>query len=149
MTVSSRHRFAILAASAATLIALAGCSGGGSAAGGGAPAGQSKTAACKALESSVSAASTDLNASLGNIASDPTAAVGKLQSVADAFDTGLKKVTNADVKKAGAKADDSLKAMITQVKGALADPANADSTKLQASVTAVSDDFTAIGKVCK
>ena len=153
MSTLSRTALSTVLAGATLALALTGCSAPGasspvaSAASAQAAPTQSKTAACKALETSVSASTTQLASSFGAIATHPDKAIEGLQLVADAFDTGLKKVSNAEVKKAGAAADDSIKEMIVQVKAVIGNP-SADTTKLKATVTAVQRDFTAIGKVC-
>ena len=108
---------------------------------------QTKVAACKSLETSVSSSTAELASSFGEIATNPDRAISGLQSVADAFDAGLKKVSNAEVKRAGTAADDSIKEMIMQVKAVVGTP-SADTTKLKAAVTDVQAEFTAIGKLC-
>ena len=146
----------------ALVLALAGCTASGSGASSpaasapaaSAPAAsapsasaQTKVAACKSLETSVSSSTAELASSFGEIATNPDRAIAGLQSVADAFDAGLKKVSNAEVKKAGTAADDSIKEMIMQVKAVVGTP-SADTTKLKAAVTDVQAEFTAIGKLC-
>lgn len=136
----------------ALALALAGCTASGSgasspAASAPAASAQTKVAACKSLETSVSSSTTELAASFGEIATNPDRAITGLQSVADAIDAGLKKVSNAEVKKAGTAADDSIKEMIVQVKAVVGNP-SADTTKLKAAVTDVQAEFTAIGKLC-
>ncbi len=136
----------------ALALALAGCTASGSgasspAASAPAASGQTKVAACKSLQTSVSSSTTELASSFGEIATNPDRAITGLQSVADAFDAGLKKVSNADVKRAGTAADDSIKEMIVQVKAVVGTP-SADTTKLKAAVTDVQAEFTAIGKLC-
>jgi hypothetical protein len=95
----------------------------------------------------VSKSATNLAASFGQISSNPEKAIAGLQSLADAFDSGLSTVGNGAVRAAGAKADASLKEMITQVKAVIGTP-SADTTRLKAAVAAVQADFTAIGTVC-
>jgi|GEM_PF-1908158 len=141
----------------ALALALAGCTASGSgasspaasapAASAPAASAQTKVAACKSLETSVSSSTAELASSFGEIATNPDRAIAGLQSVADAFDAGLKKVSNAEVKKAGTAADDSIKEMIMQVKAVVGTP-SADTTKLKAAVTDVQAEFTAIGKLC-
>lgn len=141
----------------ALALALAGCTASGSgasspaasapAASAPAASAQTKVAACKSLETSVSSSTAELASSFGEIATNPDRAISGLQSVADAFDAGLKKVSNAEVKKAGTAADDSIKEMIMQVKAVVGTP-SADTTKLKAAVTDVQAEFTAIGKLC-
>ena len=136
----------------ALALALAGCTASGSgasspAASAPAASGQTKVAACTSLQTSVSSSTTELASSFGEIATNPDRAITGLQSVADAFDAGLKKVSNADVKTAGTAADDSIKEMIVQVKAVVGTP-SADTTKLKAAVTDVQAEFTAIGKLC-
>jgi len=141
----------------ALVLALAGCTASGSgasspaasapAASAPAASAQTKVAACKSLETSVSSSTAELASSFGEIATNPDRAIAGLQSVADAFDAGLKKVSNAEVKKAGTAADDSIKEMIMQVKAVVGTP-SADTTKLKAAVTDVQAEFTAIGKLC-
>lgn len=141
----------------ALALALAGCTASGSgasspaasapAASAPAVSAQTKVAACKSLQTSVSSSTTELASSFGEIATNPDRAITGLQSVADAFDAGLKKVSNADVKRAGTAADDSIKEMIVQVKAVVGTP-SADTTKLKAAVTDVQAEFTAIGKLC-
>jgi len=141
----------------ALVLALAGCTASGSgasspaasapAASAPAASAQTKVAACKSLETSVSSSTAELASSFGEIATNPDRAISGLQSVADAFDAGLKKVSNAEVKKAGTAADDSIKEMIMQVKAVVGTP-SADTTKLKAAVTDVQAEFTAIGKLC-
>lgn len=150
MFTLSRTALSTVLAGAALALALTGCSASGAsspAASTPAASTQSKTAACKSLETSVSASTTELASSFGEIATNPDKAIAGLQLVADAFDTGLKKISNAEVKKAGAAADASIKEMIVQVKAVIGNP-SADTTKLKATVTAVQREFTAIGKVC-
>jgi hypothetical protein len=145
-----RTAVATLLTGAALALALTGCTASGSAgAGASAPAAsaQTKAAACRSLESSLRASTTDLAASFGEIGTNPDKAIAGLQAVADAFDTGLKKVSNAEVKRAGSTADGSIKAMIVQVKAVIGNP-SADSTKLKAVFTDVQTEFTAIGKLC-
>jgi hypothetical protein len=139
MTLSSRQKLTFVSAAAALLIGLTGCS----AAGGGVTV-QSKAAACSSLQHSLTSVTSDLQSSMSSIMSDPDAAVGALQKVATSFDGALGKITNADVKKAGQKADDSLKGLITAVKNAKADPSG-----LSKAAGDFSDSFSAIGKVCK
>jgi len=141
----------------ALALALAGCTASGSgasspaasapAASAPAASAQTKVAACKSLETSVSSSTAELASSFGEIATNPDRAIAGLQSVADAFDAGLKKVSNAEVKRAGTAADDSIKEMIMQVKAVVGTP-SADTTKLKAAVTDVQAEFTAIGKLC-
>jgi len=141
----------------ALALALAGCTASGSgvsspavsapAASAPAASAQTKVAACKSLETSVSSSTAELASSFGEIATNPDRAIAGLQSVADAFDAGLKKVSNAEVKRAGTAADDSIKEMIVQVKAVVGTP-SADTTKLKAAVTDVQAEFTAIGKLC-
>lgn len=151
MSIRTRGAFGTVATVAALLIALTGCSASGAAtpAASTAPpaANQSKTQACASLEGSVSDSTARLAASFGQISTDPAKAIDGLQAVADAFDSGLTKVTNATVKSTGAKADASLKEMIVQVKAVIGRP-SADTAKLKAAVTAVQADFTAIGTLC-
>ena len=141
----------------ALALALAGCTASGSgasspaasapAASAPAASAQTKVAACKSLETSVSSSTAELASSFGEIATNPDRAIAGLQLVADAFDAGLKKVSNAEVKRAGTAADDSIKEMIVQVKAVVGTP-SADTTKLKAAVTDVQAEFTAIGKLC-
>ena len=141
----------------ALTLALAGCTASGSgasspaasapAASAPAASAQTKVAACKSLETSVSSSTAELASSFGEIATNPDRAIAGLQLVADAFDAGLKKVSNAEVKRAGTAADDSIKEMIVQVKAVVGTP-SADTTKLKAAVTDVQAEFTAIGKLC-
>ncbi|MHC5798073.1 hypothetical protein ACVXZ4_18140 [Lacisediminihabitans sp. FW035] len=145
MSTLSRTAFATILTGAALALALTGCSAPGASSP--AAATQTKAAACKSLETSVSASTTELASSFGEISTNPDKAITGLQSVADAFDAGLKKVSNADVKKAGTAADDSIKEMIVEVKAVIGNP-SADTTKLKAAVTNVQTEFTAIGKVC-
>jgi hypothetical protein len=144
MSILSRTALATVITGAALALALTGCSASGSATA--APT-QTKTAACKSLESSVSKSTTALSSSFGEIGTNPEKAITGLQSVADAFDSGLKKVNNVQVKKAGAAADASIKNMIVQVKAVIGKP-SADPSKLKDAVTQVQTEFTAIGKVC-
>jgi hypothetical protein len=145
MSTLSRTAFATVLTGAALVLALTGCSAPGASS----PAAstQTKAAACKSLETSVSSSTTALASSFGEIGTNPEKAITGLQSVADAFDAGLKKVSNADVKKAGTAADDSIKEMIVEVKAVIGNP-SADTTKLKAAVTNVQSEFSAIGKVC-
>ncbi len=141
----------------ALALALAGCTASGS--GASSPAAsapapstpaastQTKAAACKSLETSVSSSTAELASSFGEIATNPDRAIAGLQSVADAFDAGLKKVSNAEVKRAGRGADDSIKEMIVQVKAVVGTP-SADTAKLKVAVTDVQAEFTAIGTLC-
>ena len=136
----------------ALALALAGCTASGSgasspAASAPAASAQTKVAACKSLQTSVSPSTAELASSFGEIATNPDRAIAGLQLVADAFDAGLKKVSNAEVKRAGTAADDSIKEMIVQVKAVVGTP-SADTTKLKAAVTDVQAEFTAIGKLC-
>jgi hypothetical protein len=150
MSTLSRTALSTIITGAALALALTGCTASGATAPAAtAPAAstQTKAAACKSLETSVKASTTDLASSFGEIATNPGKAVTGLQSVADAFDGGLAKVSNAQVKKAGTAADDSIKEMIVQVKAVIGSP-SADTTKLKAAVTAVQTEFTAIGKLC-
>ncbi|MES2093343.1 MAG: hypothetical protein V4531_05965 [Actinomycetota bacterium] len=152
MSKLSRTALTTLFAGAALAFALTGCTAAGSGTSASAtPAptksAQSKTAACTSLETSVKASTTELASSFGSIATDPGKAVGGLQSVADAFDSGLAKLSNAQVKAAGTAANDSIKEMILEVKGLVANPSG-DTGKLKTAVTAVQTEFTAIGKLC-
>jgi hypothetical protein len=135
MTISTRQTFAAVSAAALVVLALAGCAGG-----------QSKADACKALESTMTSVTSDLNSSVGDFATDPSAAVKKMQSVDDALNKGLDKVSNADVKTAGAKAEKSLAAFVAAAQKFSDDPTDSDA--LQKASTNVETDFTAIGKVC-
>lgn len=155
MSILMRGAVSTAATAAVLLLALAGCSASGAAgpaaskappAQSATPA-QSKTQACTSLENAVSNSTSRLAASFGQISTDPAKAIDGLQAVADAFDSGLTKVTNATVKSTGAKADASLKEMIVQVKAVIGRP-SADTAKLKAAVTAVQADFTAIGTLC-
>ena len=149
MSTLSRIALTTILAGAALTVALTGCTSGSPAPAGSSTAAstQSKAAACKSLETSVSASTTELASSFGAIATNPDKAITGLQSVADAFDSGLKKVSNAEVKKAGTAADDSIKEMIVQVKAVIG-KTSADTTKLKIAVTDVQAQFTSIGKIC-
>jgi len=140
----SRTALATLLTAAALALALTGCTATASSP---AASTQTKAAACKSLENSVKASTTELASSFSKIATDPDKAIVGLQSVADAFDSGLKKVSNSQVKKAGTAADDAIKGMIVEVKAAIGVP-SADTTKLKAAVTTVQTEFTAIGELC-
>lgn len=150
MSILSRTALSTILTGAALTFALSGCSArtaSSPAASTPAAATQTKAAACKSLETSVKDSTTALASSFGEIGSNPDKAIVGLQSVADAFDVGLEKVSNAEVKKAGTAADDSIKEMIVQVKAVIGNP-SADTTKLKTAVTDVQTEFTAVGKLC-
>ena len=150
MSTPSRTALTTILGGAALALALTGCSASGaSSPSASAPEAstQSTAAACTSLETSVSASATALASSFGEIGSNPDKAITGLQSVADAFDAGLKEVSNAGVKKAATAADDSIKEMIVQVKAVIGKP-SADTAKLKAAVTTVQTEFSAIGKLC-
>lgn len=166
MRVSPRFAPSVIAISAAILL-LAGCSSAGTAARSASPKSSSSASAsasasagasgggsqsvvegCTLLANSLKSSTESLKASFTAIATDPSKAIAGLNDFASAFDVGLKKVTNQEVKVAADKADASLKAMNGIVTEDIKTPTT-DTTKLQVAVTAFQTDFAAIGTVCK
>lgn len=136
-----RQSVVALAVAAIALSALSGCSAVSNA------VAQTKPIACKQLSGSLTKTSQGLNSSLSSFASDPAGAVTSMEAADASFKTGLAKIQNAEVKKAGSKAEKSLAKLIDDVKAFVADPTT-DSTALQTDASTVESDFTAIGKTC-
>ncbi len=130
-----------LAVVAIALSALSGCSAVGNA------VAQTKPVACKQLSDSLNKTNEGLNSSMSSFASDPAAAVKGMESADATFKGGLAKIQNADVKKAGQKAEKSLAAMVADLKAVASDPTG-DTTQLQSDASEVQTDFLALGKVC-
>ena len=143
MITSPRRTLALLSSAVLVVVALTGCSAIGSVS-----SAASKVESCAAIAGTMSSASSDIAGSVSSMTSDPAAALEKLKAVSTDFHASLEKLKNADVKKAAETADASLTALVEKVDAAVANPASADSTALQAAAATVSDDFVAIGKVC-
>lgn len=109
---------------------------------------QSKASACDTLKKSLSTSTETLQTSFGQMGTDPTKAIAGLHTFADAFDSGVSTVGKADVKQAAAKADASLKTMITEVESGMKDPSKG-TTAVQAAVTAFQTDFASMAALCK
>jgi len=110
--------------------------------------GQTKAEACSALTASISSIASEMSSSLSELQSDPKKAMAKLDELSDSLHDGVKEVTNADVHAAGEKADKSLAKMISSAKKIIKNPAGADTSAYMKTVTAVQEDFTAVGTTC-
>jgi len=152
-----RARTLLITAAAVTLLGLSGCSAASDSspkaanttAETQAPATQSTAAACSVMAKSGNGAFADLQESMSTAATDPQGATAKLDGLAASLDSGLAEVTNEEVKAVFTTADNSLKAMIEQVKKVQVDPASLDAAAFQASIADVQTTFAALGEVCK
>jgi outer membrane murein-binding lipoprotein Lpp len=139
MKTTSRTVTAIAAAGLA-LTMLAGCSGGGGS--------QSKTEACKQIESEVKGVSTQLQSQISKISSDPDAAAKALKKFDDKFSDGVDKVTEPTVKKQASAAEKSFHTMSTQITAFAKDPESADVSKLQSTLTTLQKRMGTLSKTC-
>jgi hypothetical protein len=137
---TAAKRLGAIIASAALLVALAGCSA--------AAPSQSTAKACGLLEKSLNAVSSSAYTSLSDPSADPKAAAASMTEISAALAKGLTKVTNPAIKKAGKKAEVSLKRFTADISQSLATPSQTDEVALTADSKTVSADLTAFGKAC-
>lgn len=147
-------KLTLIAASAAVILALSGCSFGSptpSSVPSTAPteaSSQSTAESCAILEDAVRDATAGLQSAFAEAQSNPAGAAEKVQALADALDAGAAEVTDPDVKAAAEQARDSVSAMVDILEAVIADPTSLDLPSFQASATAVQDSFTTIGEIC-
>ncbi len=109
---------------------------------------QSKAAACSKVLASMDAATSELNGGLSSMSTDPGGAAQSLKLGKKTLFSGMKSVTNPEVKSAGDRAAASVSVLTDLVTAVIAKPGSISSTKLAASSTAVSAEFAAVRKLC-
>jgi len=150
-----RARTLLIAATAATIFALSGCSA--QADSSPKPAtkpshsagAQTAAQACAIMQASMSDASAEVQGAMSTAMTDPAGATQKLEALSTAMESGLDEVSNDKAHAAFQKADDSLTRMIEAANKGVADPASFDMTAYQATIAELQTSFTAIGEVCK
>lgn len=149
---AARHTMTA-AAVLATVLALAGCSAGGSSPakdGAGkpaAPAAQTHDQACKIVEDGFKKVA-DLQGEVSSVMGDPSKAsalLDKLDAQVRAIDD---KVGNADVKKVTSQAATAIDDYATYIKKAIGDPTSIDVSDVQKKAQDLGTKFTAVQKEC-
>jgi hypothetical protein len=109
---------------------------------------QSKAQACQILTSSLKDVSTRMTSSYQTLAKDPKAAAAVLDELSSTLDGAVKKVSNVDVRSTADTANTDLKAFVSTVKTAVADPSAASAAKVQSQAGKIQADFQKIGTAC-
>ena len=139
MPSSPRSFLLVAGAVSAVLLGLTGCSG----------STQPKAAACTIVLASMDAATSHLNAGLSTMSTDPAGAAKSLKLGEKTLLSGMKSVSNSEVKPAGDRAAKSVSTLTRLVTAALAKPASVSTSKLSAASSAVSEDFAGVRKLCE
>ncbi|MGR2752017.1 hypothetical protein [Agromyces arachidis] len=79
---------------------------------------------------------------------DPEGVGHKLESASETFSSAVSDVTNPEVKEAAANADEAMRAYVTYVTEAAADPAAADLEGMGPYIEDITESFTAVGELC-
>jgi hypothetical protein len=112
-------------------------------------AAQSKTQACKILETDVSGAASTLSSAFEKITDDPSAAEKALKTFDVKMTASVAKVTNTAVRAAGDASVTSLNALDADLKKYAADPTNTGVVDaLQSDATKVQTAFNKLASVC-
>jgi predicted transglutaminase-like cysteine proteinase len=150
---ATRHTI-VATAVLTTVLALAGCSAGGSntattdAAGKpAAPASQTHAQACTIVEDGFKKVA-DLQGEVSSVMGDPSKASALLDKLDDQVKAIDDKVSNADVKKATADAASAIDDYALYIKKAISDPASIDVTQVQTKAQELGTKFTAVQKEC-